>query len=56
MEEGNLTECLKEKHINYDWIIMNRNGYRGEISKSSFIGSKTTEVLTNIEANLIILN
>lgn len=29
VEEGNLGNYLKEKGDNYDWIIMNRNGYRG---------------------------
>ena len=42
VEEGSLGEYLKEKGDNFDWIILNRNGYRGEISNSVFVGSKTT--------------
>ena len=56
VEEGSLKESLCEKCCKYDWIIMNRNGYRGEISNKIYVGSKTTEVLTEIESNLIILN
>ena len=56
VEEGNLKESLCEKCNKHDWIIMNRNGYRGEISNKMYVGSKTTQVLTEIEANLIILN
>lgn len=34
---------------------MTKNGYRGEISNKYFVGSHTTNVLTSVNTNLLII-
>jgi hypothetical protein len=56
MEQRPLLETLQEKQSSFDWIIMNKNGYRGSINKMRFIGSNTSTILESVDNNLIILN
>lgn len=45
---------MKEREESYDWVIMNKNGYRGSINKQRFVGSNTSLILEEGSSNLII--
>lgn len=53
-EEKPLLTAVKEREGCFDWIAMNKNGYRGSINKQRFVGSNTSKVLAEINCNLII--
>lgn len=56
VEEIPLIAALQEKAASFDWVILNKNGYRGSINKARFVGSNASQVVESIEANLILLN
>lgn len=53
-QEKDLLEAVKERENNYDWIIVNKNGYRGSINKQRFVGSNTSKVIEEVNCNLIL--
>ena len=53
-EEKPLLDAIKEREGQYDWIVMNKNGYRGSVNKQRFVGSNTSRVIAEINCNLII--
>ena len=55
-EEEALIDVLQRMQGNFDWIVMNRNGYRGSINKQKYVGHHTSEVLERVNNNLIIIN
>jgi len=55
-EEKPLLDAVLAREGTYDWIILNKNGYRGSINKLKFIGSNTSSILENVNNNLIIIN
>lgn len=46
---------LQRVEAGFDWLVMNRNGYRGSVNKQKFVGHNTSEVLEKIDANLVII-
>ena len=53
-EEKDLLEAVTERQQAYDWVLLNKNGYRGSINKQRFVGSNTSRVLEQVDCNLII--
>ena len=55
LAETDIISYLCEKQTQYDWIILNKNGYRGEISNKVYVGPTASTIITAVSTNMIIL-
>jgi nucleotide-binding universal stress UspA family protein len=53
-EERPLLQAVQERAGSFDWVILNKNGFRGSINKQRFVGSNTSAILEQVDCNLII--